>query len=315
MTAITRTQTSAADLALLEADLPCILAAHGFRDASSTSDSMCKWDDTAPAGPDQTLDGAPVARAYDGWAHHGCHTQPNAGAAAAGPDPDWSLLLEVGSADDLFEVDTVALFGSNLSEATALQVALWGDAGYAGSGFALTSEFAPGDQVRFLMLALTDASAGGPNTLYGNIYGAEVHFEGSSSFRPRVRELWLGKRIQLSIAPNRPYGHMREGTGIEEQVAFGGARTGDAQMLGRAQRILTFDLSELSHRTAVRRLWDESIGGTEAFLWIETPASAPTPFLMRLADTTYDPVLDAGDLPRTVTFELVEQAPLVSQDP
>ena len=303
--ALTRTETSAADLALFNADVPCILAHHGFRDAASMS--IERWDDAPPSGDDETEIGAPTTRAYDGWAHHGLHTYPRRG------DSNWSLLLQVGSTDDVFEADTAVLFGSNLGEATGLQVAIWPDGGYA-SGLPLSSAFPLGDNVRFTMLALTDSGAAGPNIIYGGIYGAELHIDGEDDYRPRVREFWLGKRIQLPFRPNRPYGHMREIGVAVDLPSLGGSRTGIRRPGRRVERSLEFNLSQESHRTTLRRIWDESRGGTTSLLWIETPSSDPTPHLMRVRDPVWDPWLIAGTAPRTLQLDLVEQSPFVGQD-
>lgn len=289
---------SATDLANKALGYPTVLADHVYRDATIND---ARWNTAGDfTAADATETDFPLERLRDGYAHGGLHTKPNADQAT------WYVVVKT---TDGIEFDTAFLFFTNLdSLAGSIQIA---DAD--GGPWTTIGAFS-GDNETRTVLGDLDHTATTPQR-YSDVTRLRLNISVSpSTDRPRLRELWLGNRIQLSQNPIEPWPYASEVSQAPRVESTSGVITGNRQARGQARRRCRFQLTDTTQLADFDLWWDQCREGTWPFLWMEgTAIDAAETYLMNMGpDPEYNPALESGTLLRSVGFSLVEQAPYLA---
>lgn len=288
------------------ADYPMALAAHVLRD---TVLAVEKWTVTgSEAATDHTETGPPpkpVAYAYDGKAHLGAHT--------VGDLSNANQYINIGF-DEPVTFDCLVLHTTDVDDWDNVDVDIADDGAFTSNAETIAT-LSIGDGFS-RMVALELYHTGSDPLVYSDVEHLRLHFNRSSgSGLARVRELWIGTRIQLGFHPREPWSGHFESSHSPGVVTRDGHvyshRLGSTARGGREVSVLLESSTELA---AAKRIWDESLQGTEPFYWIETPSSDPKAYLVRFRGEfpAYAPTLRMGPERREWKFSLAEQNPYLA---
>jgi hypothetical protein len=282
-------------------DLPMFVPSHLIRDGAPSGPRWNTAGTTAAA--DTTHVDWPIGFAYDGWCTRGLHTMPDATAATV------YAVFQLAAPVDF---DTMILCGSNLSDAATITAQI-DNAGTFATVTDLHAVAVPAEEQRIVVTKL-DHAGGGASRRYSGVNFFRLKFTGTA-YQPRLREVWLGRRRQLSYYPNAPWQDRRSVTSAPAQVSESGVVTQTRTSRGAAVRDLDIELTTAAQETDLAAMWAACEYGEQPFWWIETPSSNPQAYLMRAVPAEYNPVLLDGAAHRSLHLHLEEEAPFLALEP
>ena len=273
-------------------------------DASGARANFPNW----TAGSDITDNGYPTRFAFDrqltSW------TQPVYTAA----NRNYALLFDLGG---IFDIDIFALINHQLRN-------------YSTNAVTITYSFSDSNDFSTGAAYDVQLTAGGSNKrivdyrmsqgVYTRISGCEFfrlnfHVPASAGTVPRVGELLLGRRHQMSYYQNPPFDDASVRSDVADFVPKSGARRRYVRYAG--QRIYSptwqfghADANGLDQLTELRAAFAECNYGGKPFLYVNNPTTAPTvaPWMMFEQPDLDIPVVE-GPTDRVVQTHLTEIAP------
>jgi hypothetical protein len=292
---------TAAETAAFNADKPIILAGHYLRDETIAAEA---WSgDGIPGVGTEPLN--KISRAYDGWANPGNHTRPNTSG------PGFFLTFDVG-ATPASDFDCYVLHMSNPQDCTLIEVQV-SDDNFAADIQTIDTPTIPTTPARIVGLDLHHT--GSVPLRYSGVRYVRLHFTGSS-FTPRVREFWLGRRRQLQRLPNYPYDDYTQRGDVVEVQTQSGVRHQFRRATGPAAVTAELELPTQAQVDEVEAAWSECKYGSEPHYWITEPNTNPVARLMRNPNTEPELSLSQnGPLGWRGPWQMAEQHPHVEREP
>jgi hypothetical protein len=261
-------EITASEIALAAADKPILVATNVL-----DSWSNARWTTTgATNGTDVTDDDYPVRALRD--RHAAVYTASESTAATQ----------YINLALPSVEFDMCAIIGHNLAPFTTPQVDLQiADSADYSSNPATIATWTPTTSKRLVSLSLRHT--GTTALRYSDVDHARLKFTaGATPFTPRVREVWLGQRIQLERNPIRPWNPEDVGVRAARFESDGGLITDYEYLSGRKAMSAELQLVG-SERALAASFFAASRYGISAFLWLDKPGTDATLcYLMKRTD-------------------------------
>jgi len=289
----------AAELAHFDADKPAILAANALRDGVP---SIAKWTRTGDlADADETEDFARVARAYDGYAHPGAHTYPEANRTT------WYLGFQLSVPQ---VIDSLVLCGSNLSAAATISVQVADSADFLTNPNTIAVLTPPSPEGRVVSMSFR---CGGPwDQRISDVKFIRLVVTHATGYAPRIRELWIGQRVQLESRPHTPVDDRHYAAVVTQADSKSGVITQARHERGGARREAAFAFEDSAAAAVVEGFWDDCREGAAPFWWVETPSSDPQAYLMKHDGLPEFSPTNIGNNVREWRLPMREQNPLLA---
>lgn len=296
---------SNADLSLIlrdqaAADNTMILARHALRDSFEAAVLDADWRLTPgsfAAGSDDTDANAPTSLLHD--AQHVFPTKPDAGATL------WYILVDFGAAN-LATIDHIYLGGHNFVTAnvTSVNVQIADDSAFT-TNLVTIATFVPVVDGRLVSLALDHTAT--VAQLYSSVQFLRLEINMSSgAVIPELSELITGQRIQFPSTPLVGYDPTHAVSEVSDFISRSGVTSRYVFHKGKQALGGTMMLKTAAELLPAQDWWDETQFGTQSFVWVEGPASAPDDAAVYLMDPEFVFPHLASDL-RRQSFDIVEQ--------
>lgn len=264
---------------------------------------------TDPAGNDDTDATTPAARAYDGIGSPVTKLDSNT-TSTTYFNIDFTTFIAAfdvfGVIGHNFKTDGVSVLSleisdtSNFTGSTAVEI-------FSKDVTALASD------TRFFCFNLNNAggstdaySAGGTAQRYSDVRYLRVKLTTSGTIRPEIGEFFFGQRYQLSRNPNNPFDNKSTSSSVSDFESKSGAMRRYVMNKGRASRTIALSTDDSTEISEIDAFWSDCQFGTEPFLWVETPSSAPLGYLVYAESTGLDFPL-VGPTERALTMRVIEQ--------
>lgn len=306
---------SAADIDSAEitdaaADYPLFLAGHVIRGASSGANFDARWnaDGNFATAADNNAT-YPPRRAYDSQSH--IDTRSN--TAVTSGNPQW-LIFDAGTGEVFADFDCVMIGGHNLGTNSATCNLYVANGANVSAGTQIAT-WSPSDDKRLVSLDLDDAANANPQRFTGARYvGIQITVL-SGSFNPRIGEVWLGRRRQLSNnfrTGHNPDQAMSIITEYESQSgvvqAYIGAR--DRRMVSG-----NYVTNTSAKASTVIAIYSDSDDATKPVVYVPDPNSAATTaYVMRLNKGTLMGGSQDSSTIRNWSFNMREAAPFFDRE-
>ena len=291
----------AAERALAAADKPLVLGQshlRGFDTGEIHWRTTGVWD-----GTDSANAAGPTKYLGDDFSHlqsYGPSAAPtylviNAGAAGL-PDFDCIAMLKhnIGSAN-----------GVN-AQLTSIQIA--NDAAFTGPETILSGWTQPGDE-RMVFLDLQDA-AGTVARRFSGVQYMRFRFDPSPAGIVSLGEVIIGQRRQLRHNPREPWDANNLVTDVSRFESSAGIIKDYSTRLGRRKISAAINPNETANINDFVALFeDDTAFGTQPFLWVDSPASAPTEATWMVFDPPELSGPQVGPAERQFEFSAIEQGP------
>lgn len=297
---------SAADTANQAADKPLVMASHGLRDEIPSIERWVRLQNIAGADRTETgPPGHPVKYSRDGHAHAGLHTRPNLN------DDPMFLMFQWTTGIDF---DCLIIHPSSINEVATINVGIADDGNHSVNNETIAALTVADGYSRIVELDLHHT--GSVPLAYTGVTNLSFEFVGAvgGSF-PNIREIWMGKRVQLNALPREPFQFWEQSQAPVVRSRNNRATSYAVGEQGSGRRRVVLGLETPTELAQARRIWDESLQGTEPFYWIENPGSNPAAYLMRFdQENTYNPALQDAPTRRSWGFDMIEQAPYLQSE-
>lgn len=249
---------------------------HLYAGQNHVRDALVEWRTSGSwsSGADGTDADYPTVRAGDGHAHN-LRTRPS-----TTNDP-WYLIINFQA---LVAFDCIALINHNLGiSGMSVSVQIADDPAYSTNLITLAT-FSPGvgSALRLVDLALDHSGASA--FLYTAQY-ARILVDPGSAMKPELGEVIFSQRRQLEYNPNDGYDPDLQRTRGNGFRAASGVQTFYRRSVGQKLLEADYTVDGASYVAAIKSLWeDDCEHGSQPFLWVPRPATAPTQaHLMRFA--------------------------------
>jgi len=223
---------------------------------------------------------------------------------------------------DEISFDTLCVLGHNLNSIGAVSVSLEiADNSAYSSNLKEIAQYTISGTTDNRILFTNLNSEGGSNTYsatgtaqrYSSVAYVRLKIVHAGATAPKVGEIFLGTRYQLSRNPNVPWNNKDEHSEISDFVSQNGIIQRYVFYRGQAVRSVEMSLGSSSNIAVVDDWYNAIHEGTRSFLWIDTPSSGAECRLMILdsADLVF-PL--AGPFERNLSFTMREQPPYLSRE-
>lgn len=298
--AYSRTEWSAAKIALHNADKP---AAWGENHVRSLTSSTLQWRTgtaTWAAGSDGTATLGPVDFLADGFTDQ--RSYPNASA-----DP-WTLLFDFGAAG--VDFDSIAILYHNYSSIAGMVVTVdIADSTNFVTNVQTIATWTPGTSTKRLVALELDHGGGTSIFEYTTVRYMRIVQNPTAGAVPRIGEVFVGSRKQLKHNPSIPWDERARSSAWEENVTYGGRKNRVVHHRGRRRLAAALKPAEAPY---IDDLWDlyktDTQHGTQPFLWIDKPNTDPQGAALMMMDADFD-YPRGGPNHRDLTLLAEEQGP------